>query len=165
MTTITSLDPDVPGARDARGRLLRAVSEIDSPIERVFDFFSRAENLQELTPPELDFEIVTPLPIEMAEGTLIDYRLRLQGIPFGWRTRISEWDPPYAFTDEQLRGPYRTWIHRHTFEAVGERVRMTDEVRYRLPLEPAGALALPFVRRRLRQIFTYRARQLQRVFG
>ena len=165
MTASVSLDPDVREARDARGRLLRAVSEIDRTIDEVFDFFSRAENLQVLTPPELDFEIATPLPIEMREGTLIDYRLRLQGIPFDWRTEITEWNPPHAFTDEQLTGPYRTWIHRHTFERIGDRVRMVDEVRYRLPLEPLGLIALPLVRARLRRIFTYRGEQLGRIFA
>ncbi len=160
-----SIDPDVPSARNSRGRLLRAVALVPRPLEEVFDFFSRAENLQIITPPELDFRIVTPLPIEMAAGTLIDYRLRLQGIRFGWRTEITEWEPPRAFTDEQLRGPYRTWIHRHTFEPVDGGVRMIDEVRWRLPLEPLGAIALPLVRRRLERIFTYRATRLDAIFA
>jgi ligand-binding SRPBCC domain-containing protein len=159
------IDPDVAGARNHQGRLLRAVSEMHRPVHEVFEFFSRAENLQRLTPAELDFEIVTPLPIEMKQGTLIDYRLRLRGIPFSWKTEITEWDPPHAFTDEQLRGPYHTWIHRHTFEPMGDRVRMVDEVRYRLPVEPLGLVALPFVRRRLQHIFGYRADQLERIFG
>ena len=161
---VPALDPDVEDARTPDGRLLRAVSFIERPLDEVFDFFARAENLQEITPPALDFSIVTPLPIEMREGTRIDYRLRLSGIPFGWQTEITEWDPPYAFTDEQLRGPYRTWIHRHTFEPLGSRVRMVDEVRWRLPLEPVGSVALPFVRRRLRSIFTYRAHRLDQIF-
>jgi ligand-binding SRPBCC domain-containing protein len=99
----------------------------------------------------------------MDRGTLIDYRLRLEKIPFSWRTEISEWDPPRAFTDRQLRGPYHTWIHRHTFESVGGGTLMKDTVDYRLPLWPLGEVALPLVRRRISRIFAYREDAIRRL--
>lgn len=97
----------------------------------------------------LETEIVLPAPPEIREGTLIDYRLGLFGVPFGWRTVIAEWNPPHHFVDQQLRGPYHTWIHRHTFAAVAGGTRMTDRVDYRLPLHPLSMPALPVVRRQL----------------
>jgi ligand-binding SRPBCC domain-containing protein len=101
----------------------------------------------------------------MHEGTLIDYRLKLLGVPFGWRTRIAAWDPPHRFVDDQIRGPYKVWIHTHTFEAVAAGTRMRDHVRYALPLAPFGNLALPIVRRQLGRIFEYRRQAMSNVFG
>ena len=132
------------------------VTDLPLSPEEVFPFFATAENLEKITPPELRFSILTPLPIAMGQGTLIDYRLRLQGIPFLWRTEISEWNPPLAFTDRQLKGPYHSWIHRHTFEATDTGTRMTDRVDYRLPFWPFDEVGLPFVRRRVQRSFAYR---------
>lgn len=141
---------------------LATVTRLQHPVEQVFSFFADAGNLARITPPELGFRILTPTPVPMAEGTLIDYRLRLFGVPFGWRTRICGWDPPRAFADEQLRGPYALWHHTHAFEAApaGGTV-MTDRVRFRLPLGLLGAPALPLVRLQLRRIFAYRARAIR----
>ena len=141
-------------------RLLRAEAWIPLPRDQVFPFFAAAENLERITPPELRFRIVTPLPVEMRQGTLIDYRLSLDGIPFGWRTLISEWDPPFAFTDTQLKGPYHTWIHRHTFDEVDGGTLMRDEVRWRVPLWPLGAVAMPVVRAKVARIFRHRQESL-----
>lgn len=134
-------------------------TEVDLPlgIDDVFDFFSKADNLEKITPPSLGFKILTPLPIEMRQDTLIDYRIGLNGIPMKWRTLISVWNPPFEFVDEQLKGPYKTWIHRHSFTQLSEgRTRITDYVRYELPLTPLGDVVHPLIKRQLRGIFAYR---------
>jgi len=141
------------------------VTELGHKPEDVFPFFSAAENLERITPPELRFRIITELPIDMDRGTLIDYGLRLEGVPFRWRTEISEWDPPWSFTDRQLKGPYHTWIHRHTFEPVEGGTLMTDRVDYRLPLWPLGEVALPLVRRRIERIFAFRREAIRHILG
>lgn len=150
-----------------RERLLRREQILDAPIERAFEFFARAENLEAITPPWLRFRITSPTPIEMGAGTLIRYRLRLHGIPVRWLTRIEEWDPPRGFVDQQLSGPYALWHHTHSFEALdGERTRMADIVRYGHRFGPLGGLAEPVVRRDLRRIFDYRREAIaERVGG
>lgn len=131
--------------------------EIELPRQVVFDFFADAGNLERITPPELNFHIVTSQPIKIEQGTLIDYNLRLHGIPMSWRTEITVWEPPYEFVDTQLRGPYSQWIHRHTFTELGpDKTLIEDEVRYRLPLEPLGDLAHFIVRSQLERIFNFR---------
>jgi len=138
-------------------------TKLNAPLDEVFDFFSKADNLEKITPEWLHFKILTPLPIQMREGTLIDYRLRLRGIPIKWRTLISEWNPPYSFTDEQVKGPYRAWIHRHSFAREGDATIMTDTVRYRVL---GGALIDKLlVRRDIRKIFKHRTEVIRTVFG
>jgi len=126
------------------------------PREEVFPFFAAAENLEKITPDSLHFEIITPQPIEMKEGALIDYRLKIGGIPQRWRTKISLWEPPFRFADEQLKGPYRRWFHTHTFEECSEGTRMIDHVDYILPFGPLGQLGHPLIRMQLKKIFTHR---------
>jgi ligand-binding SRPBCC domain-containing protein len=127
----------------------------------VFEFFSRARNLETLTPPWLRFEVLTPEPIEMGQGTRIEYRLRLHGVPLRWVSRIEEWHPGRGFVDRQLHGPYRLWHHRHEFEPHVDGTLARDMVEYSLPLGPLGGLAhRAFVRRDLDAVFEYRRRQI-----
>ncbi|MFM2125463.1 MAG: hypothetical protein RL328_1914 [Acidobacteriota bacterium] len=125
--------------------------------EEVFEFFSAARNLEQITPPLLKFEVLTPEPIPMGEGTLIDYRLRVHGLPLRWRTKITRWNPPYQFADIQLKGPYKLWDHTHTFLEENGGTRMIDEVVYELPFGPLGDLVHALsVRRDVEEIFRYR---------
>ena len=135
------------------------------PLDRVFDFFSHAENLEAITPPWIGFRTLTPPPIQMDEGAIIEYAIKLHGFPMRWVSRIEQWNPPHQFVDVQVRGPYRLWEHTHTFEPVEGGVEMTDMVRYSLPLGPLGALANLLVARDLRSIFDYRASRIERLIS
>jgi ligand-binding SRPBCC domain-containing protein len=126
------------------------------PREQVFEFFADAANLERITPSELKFEILTPQPLTLQEGSLIDYKLQLMGVPFLWRTRITVWNPPVEFVDEQLRGPYDFWRHTHRFHEQGNETVIEDVVQYRLPLFPLGELVHPLVRIQLNTIFSHR---------
>ncbi|HET7470387.1 MAG TPA: SRPBCC family protein [Gemmatimonadales bacterium] len=150
----------------AAGGLIETSLVLPLPLDRVFAFFAAAENLEAITPPELRFRIVTPLPIAMRAGAEIDYALRLWGVPLRWRTLISRWEPPALFEDLQLRGPYRSWVHTHRFEDVGGgRTLVTDEVRYALPCAPLDRIARAVVARQLGRIFRYRQRQVRALLG
>jgi ligand-binding SRPBCC domain-containing protein len=142
----------------AMDHYLHTTLEVPLPVEDVFPFFAEAGNLQRITPPELGFEILTPQPVEMRRGTLLEYRLSLFGVPFHWRTEIAAWDPPHGFIDVQLSGPYAVWEHTHAFAATETGTLIDDQVRYRLPLSPLGDVAYPLVRRQLGRIFAYRQR-------
>jgi len=136
---------------------------LPKPREEVFAFFSEARNLEALTPPWLRFEVLTPAPIPMEAGTLIDYRIRIRGFPIRWRTEITLWEPPHRFADIQLRGPYTRWDHTHTFEERDGGTLCLDDVVYR-PRGGALVHAL-FVRRDVERIFAYRRDALRRLFG
>lgn len=138
---------------------------IKRPLHEVFGFFSKAENLNLLTPPELQFSILTPLPIEMKKGTLIDYKIKLNGIPFRWKTEISEWKLNDCFVDQQLKGPYRIWHHTHAFKSIPEGTEMTDTVKYLSPgwiFEPL--IQFLFVKKKVEGIFDYRNSKLKEIF-
>jgi ligand-binding SRPBCC domain-containing protein len=140
---------------------LRREATLDCPLEELFSFFADARNLETMTPSWLHFRILSPLPVEMKVGALIRYRLRLHGIPISWTTRITVWDPPWRFVDEQLSGPYRMWVHEHTFEATATGTLARDHVRYRVY---GGALVNRFlVRRDLERVFDYRQARLASV--
>jgi ligand-binding SRPBCC domain-containing protein len=138
---------------------------IPAPRDRVFPFFAVAANLERLTPPSLRLRILTPGPIEIRAGTVIEYRLSLSGLPVRWRSLIETWEPPARFADVQLTGPYAFWRHTHSFEEAGDQTRMRDRVEYALPFGPLGALANGlFVKRRLAEIFDFRERAVRDLF-
>jgi len=138
---------------------------IPQPIDSVFHFFSRAENLARITPAWLNFQMLTPPGVELKEGTLLDYRLRVHGIPVRWRTRIVEWDPPHRFVDVQERGPYQQWHHTHLFVESNGGTTMTDDVEYALPFGILGRLVhRVLVARDVAAIFDYRGRVVERIF-
>ena len=131
-------------------------------IEDLFPFFAEARNLEMLTPSFLNFKIASTTPIEMKVGATIDYHLRIHGLPLHWKSLISHWDPPHAFVDEQLRGPYRYWIHRHSFEERGGETLVRDSVRYQVF---GGSFVHDLlVKPDLIKIFTFRQEQLARRF-
>lgn len=136
------------------------------PLGDVFAFFSDAWNLNLITPPWLDFQVLTPKPIDLHAGTLLDYRLKWHGLPLKWRTEISVWEPPYRFVDRQIRGPYRQWIHEHRFEERDGGTWVHDRVDYAVPgwlLEPTihKILVGPDVRR----IFAYRQAKMREILA
>lgn len=158
MSDSVTITPD----RQRGGFLLQAECVLPRTLEEVFPFFADAHNLQQITPPWLDFHIVTPGEIDMQAGALIDYKLRLRGIPIRWRTRISEWEPQHRFVDEMLRGPYRWWHHEHLFEFCDAGTRVIDRVHYGVP---GGALVHRLVvGRDVQKIFEYRQATLRELF-
>jgi ligand-binding SRPBCC domain-containing protein len=144
---------------------LRREQFVPRPLKDVFEFFSDAGNLQKLTPPWLNFRILTPGPLDIHPGTLLDYRLQWHGFPVRWRTEIVTWSPPHNFSDAQIRGPYKLWHHTHTFTAEAGGTRMTDVVVYWLPFGVLGAMAHRIgVKRDLERVFDYREQVIASLF-
>ena len=136
---------------------------LPQPRERVFAFFADAANLEPITPPWLRFRILTPLPIALAAGARIDYRLRYRGVPLRWRTEITAWEPPNRFVDSQIQGPYRRWVHEHVFVEQDGGTLAMDYVEYAL-LGGAFTNAL-LIGRDVARIFDYRRQRLMDIFG
>lgn len=134
---------------------------IEKPIDKVFSYFSDAHNLVEITPLKMKLVVLTPPPIEMQIGTLIDYRLKLKGIPLRWQSEITEWNPPHKFVDEQRKGPYRVWIHTHIFDETDQGTIVRDRVEYAV----LGGQIVDklLVRPDLQKIFEYRSKRLQEI--
>jgi ligand-binding SRPBCC domain-containing protein len=144
---------------------LKRQQVIRRPLREIFPFFSRPENLALLTPPNLRFQMLTPFPIEMKDGALIDYVITLYGSHLRWTTLITDFNPPYTFADVQLRGPYSYWHHSHTFTETDEGAIMTDEVHYAMPFGVLGELAHELiVKHQLKRIFDFRGRQIEAKF-
>ncbi len=155
--------------------ILESTLILPRPLSEVFPFFAAPENLEAITPPWLHFKILTPSPIQMKVGALIDYRIRLHGVPIRWRTKISAYDPPHLFVDAQIKGPYLLWEHTHVFESVPGAAgtpagtRVTDRVRY-IPRDIPRSVPLlgarihrHFVRPELERIFAYRASKIRKL--
>ena len=143
----------------------RAQTKIPGNIEDVFKFFSDAQNLELITPPELSFKITSPIPIKMETGALIEYKIRLFGFSFRWKSIISKWEQNRQFIDEQLKGPYSKWVHTHTFEKNEGIIIINDTVNYRLPFAPFGEIVLPLVKMQLKRIFDYRSKRIFELIG
>lgn len=149
-------DPRLRGAA-----LFEATQRLPGTPEQVFPFFADAHNLEAITPPWLRFTVLTPRPIAMKAGAIIEYRLRWRVVPIRWRTRITVWEPSRRFVDEQIRGPYRLWHHEHIFEPDGRFTLMHDRVHYRAPL---AFVAHPLiVTRDVARIFAYRRAAIARL--
>lgn len=134
-------------------------------LAEVFAFFCDPVHLSAITPPWLHFQVLTPPPIVMRAGTLIDYRLRVRGLPLRWQSEITVWEPPRRFVDVQRRGPYRQWIHEHLFEETSAGTKVADRVDYAVP----GWILAPLIRRWLvgpdvERIFAYRRQKLTEIF-
>ena len=154
---------DITIRKDRAGYILRTEQIVHRSIDDVFSFFSDAHNLDLLTPSRLKFRILTPNPIEMRRGTLIDYRLRLRGFPIKWQSEITVWEPPHRFVDEQRRGPYRSWRHEHLFEGFGDHTIVKDIVNYSVP---GGQLVHKlWVEPDLRKIFEFRSETIATYFS
>lgn len=146
-------------------RIFTAEQFIPRPRNEVFDFFSRETNLETLTPPWLNFKVLGKSTPEIQAGTLIDYRLKLYGIPFRWQTLIEVWEPGVRFVDMQLRGPYKKWHHTHSFQDVQGGTLMSDRVIYQLHFGPVGDLAAGWkVRRDVTGIFEFRKQKIAEIF-
>lgn len=145
------------------GYLLESEFTVPFSAAEVFGFFADARNLEAITPPTLNFQILTPEPIGMRAGRLIDYQLRVRGVPVRWQSEISAWEPPFRFVDEQRQGPYRRWVHEHRFEPCEEGTRIIDRVRYEVP--GGERIHRWFVGPELRRIFEYRAKRLEAFFA
>lgn len=141
---------------------LKTTQMLPRPLEEVFEFFSRAANLETITPPLIRFHILTP-DVKMKVGAQIDYKLKLKGVPIRWRSEIPVWNPPYKFVDTQVKGPYKKWYHQHLFQPVEGGTLVTDIVDY---VVPGGALINRlFVEPDVRKIFAYRHQVLAERFG
>lgn len=146
------------------GELYTQDQYLPLPRARLFEFFQDPENLEKITPDFLNFHITATSDSELQEGSLIDYRLKLYGIPMKWRTLIQDWQPPYKFTDSQVQGPYKKWVHRHSFEELGEGTLMSDRIEYKLPMGVLGRLTGGYkVGKDVEKIFKHRQKAVRKM--
>lgn len=166
---ITTVDGPIPQSdyltKNHPSYLLKAESTLGQPLDTIFDFFSRPENLGLITPPGMQFRMMSSIG-EIAEGVEIRYKLRVGPLPISWTTRIDVWEDRVRFVDSQIKGPYSSWWHEHRFEANGETTKMFDRVFYTPPAGPLGKIAnCLFIEDELRRVFAYRTAVMRRRFG
>lgn len=139
---------------------------INKPLQEIFAFFEKPENLEVITPKWMKFKIKTPSPLIMKVGAEFDYRIDLMKIPLKWKTIITEYEPPYKFVDVQRKGPYKKWIHTHTFEAIGDKTKITDNVDYEIPAGILGSILKKiYIGKTLKAIFDFRETTINRMFN
>lgn len=140
--------------------------QVNAPLEKVFNFFSKPENLSKITPAKMGFNVLTPLPIKMERGALIDYTIKVVVLPLRWRTLITTYEPPNKFVDEQLKGPYSFWHHTHTFESVDNGVLIKDVIKYAIPMGIFGRiLHYIWIKNDLKRVFDYRKEVIDKIFS
>lgn len=145
----------------ASSYLLRTQMIAPVSIQEAFAIFEDPRNLAKITPPWLNFQIITPEPIVMKKDAVFDYRFKWVGLPMSWQTIITDYEPPFYFVDFQAKGPYTLWKHSHTFKPSAEGTIVTDEVEFILPLGILGKIALKAgVSEQLKQIFRFRQETL-----
>jgi ligand-binding SRPBCC domain-containing protein len=139
---------------------------IPADLPTVFAFFKDPANLEAITPPWLQFGVMSASDRTVRDGTRISYRLRWQVFPMRWESLIREYYENECFADEMIRGPYARWYHRHLFRSTAQGVIMTDRVEYRMPLGLLGRIAHRLVvRRQLEEIFDHRTERIAELFG
>lgn len=148
-----------------KGKARRFACEqwIDKPRDEIFPFFADAHNLEAITPPLLKFNVLTPRPIDMKAGAIIDYKLKIRGFTAKWKTEITVWEPSVRFVDVQRKGPYSLWHHEHTFEDHDDRTRCVDVVYYAHAGGPIINKLL--VAPDIEKIFAFRRQKLAEIFG
>ena len=146
---------------------LKKEQKISKNINEVFDFFSKPENLSTITPDRMGFKILTPSPIDMKDGALIDYTVRIMFIPIRWRTLITKYAPPNLFVDQQLKGPYSMWHHTHTFKKLSEEETLIEDiVKYCVPFGFIGGIVhYLYIKKDLESIFSYRKEKIKEIFS
>ncbi len=144
------------------GFQLRSDIMVSQPRSEVFAFFSDAHQLEKITPPSVKFSVITPKPIEMKAGTLIDYKLKVHGLPIRWQSKITIWEPESRFVDEQVKGPYKHWHHEHIFKDYEGGTHIIDIVDYDVPF--SFLLHSLLIRPDLEKIFNYRFVKIMELF-
>jgi ligand-binding SRPBCC domain-containing protein len=158
----TALDDLLP----TDGELFETHQWVPRPVDEVFAFFSSEKNLETITPPWLNFHVLGVSTPQIMSGTLIDYRLKLHGVPFKWKTRIEEWTPGKKFVDTQLKGPYKKWHHTHLFTPINGGTLISDRVIFKLPGGIVGNTVLRgWVRGDVEKIFQFRHRKIAELFS
>jgi ligand-binding SRPBCC domain-containing protein len=146
-------------------QILHKTTIVNAPLEKVFDFFSDAKNLETITPPFLQFKILNQSTSKIQKGTKFTYRLKIHGVPIKWTSLIEEWVPNSHFVDSQLSGPYKKWRHLHIFKSTPEGTWMEDTVNYRVHLGLFGQwLTGSWVRKDVESIFAFRETKVRSIF-